>query len=90
MARSPRYWDGLKDNVRRQLGADSSIQQIFKDLGLPAPPEAANAEAVVAPQYPAQVAQLRGMFPHRPQEELRAAVEAVGGDVDAAAGMLAG
>ena len=84
------YWDGLKDNVRRQLGADISIQQIFKDLGLPAPPEAANAEAVVAPQYPAQVAQLGGMFPHRPQEELRAAVEAVGGDVDAAAGMLAG
>jgi serine/threonine protein kinase len=85
------YWDGLKDSVRRQLGHDASVRQIFTDLGLPLPPEASAAGAAVTQaQYPAQVAQLRGMFPRRPQEELRAAVEAAAGDVDAAAGMLVG
>jgi hypothetical protein len=83
------YWGGLKDSVRRQLGSDVSIRQIFEDLGLPTPADG-DAGAAVASQYPAQVVQLRGMFPYRPQEELHAALEAMNGDVDAAAGVLVG
>ncbi len=46
------YWDGLKDSVRRQLGRDASVRQIFTDLGLPLPPEAAAADAA-ATHFPA-------------------------------------
>lgn len=94
----PEYWGTLKPQVQVELAANAGIRQVFVELGLPpplSPPGYAAAAggrsgggaAVVL--WAAEVAQLRGLFPGVGVELVRVAVEENGGDVDAAAGLLA-